>query len=337
MNVVKRKEDHIEICLREQTVFKKKNGFEKYELLHNAIADFNFDDIDISCNILGKKLDHSVIISSITGGCEWAKEINTNLAIAAGRLNIAMSCGSQKAMIKDKKQAYTYEIRDVAPGILYLGNIGLDYLKNYDNFAKIRSAIKSINADGVFVHLNLAQELVQGEGERNFANSTQSLADFVKFMDLPVVSKEVGFGISKKIAKILVNSGIKAIDVAGAGGTSWTKVESFRQVDSRLAQRFSEWGIPTAESLIQCRKAVKMPLIASGGIYDGITACKAFALGADLVGIAGPLLSEANADSKRVVEYLENFISELKTSMMLVGVRNLKELRNNREIIYKIE
>ncbi|MFA6096457.1 MAG: type 2 isopentenyl-diphosphate Delta-isomerase [Candidatus Paceibacterota bacterium] len=336
MSITKRKEDHIEICLKEGSGFCKKSGFEKYELLHNAIADFNFEDIDISSDFLGKKIDHPIIISSITGGCERARKINTNLAIAADRLNIAMSCGSQKAMIKDKKQACTYEIRSVAPGILYMGNIGLDYLKNYENFAKIRSAIKSINADGVFVHLNLAQELVQAEGERNFADSTQNLTNFVKFMDLPVITKEVGFGISGKTAKILERTGVRAIDVAGAGGTSWTRVESFRQADSGLANRFSEWGIPTAESLVQCRKAVKMPIIASGGIYDGITACKAFALGADLVGLAGPLLKAANISPEKVIEYLDNFILELKTAMMLVGARNLNELKNNKEIIYKV-
>lgn len=336
MNVIKRKEDHIEICLKKETKFGKKNGFEKYELLHNAIADFNFDDIDISCSFLGKVLNYPIIISSITGGCASAKKINKNLAISAEKLNIAMSCGSQKAMIKDKKQAYTYEIRDVAPDILYLGNIGLDYLKNYDNFAKIRSAIKSIGADGVFIHLNLAQELVQAEGERKFANSGHNLANFVKFMDLPVLAKEVGFGISEKVAKMLTKTQIQAIDVAGSGGTSWTKVESFRQVENELAQRFSEWGIPTAESLVQCRGSVEVPIIASGGIYDGITACKAFALGADLVGIARPLLAAANESSERVAEYLENFIKELKTAMMLVGVRNLEELKNNKEIIYKV-
>jgi len=336
MNVIKRKEDHIEICLKKETRFKKKNGFEKYELLHNAIADFNFDDIDMSCSFLGNKLDYPIIISSITGGCRSAKKINRNLAVAAQELNIAMSCGSQKAMIKDKKQAYTYEIRDVAPDIMYLGNIGLDYLKNYDNFAKIRSAIKSIRANGIFVHLNLAQELVQAEGERKFANSGHNLANFVKFMDLPVLAKEVGFGMSEKAANLLVKSGIQAIDIAGAGGTSWTKVESHRQVENRLAERFSEWGIPTAESLVRCRKKTEVPMIVSGGVYDGITACKAFALGADLVGIAGPLLSIANISSRKVVEYLENYILELKTAMMLVGVSNMEELKNNKEIIYKI-
>lgn len=336
MGIVKRKEDHIEICLNEAVSFNKKNGFEKYELLHQAIADFNFSDIDVSCDFLGKRLSAPIILSSITGGCEKAESINKNLATAAQKQNVAMSCGSQKAMIKDKKLSYTYKVRDAAPSILYLGNIGLDYLKNGTNFDSIKSAAREIGADGIFVHLNLAQELVQAEGKRDFSDSWHNLANFVKFMDLPVLSKEVGFGISAKCARKLAECGVVSIDIAGAGGTSWTKVESFRQADKKLARRFSEWGIPTAESLVECRRAVKIPIIASGGIYDGITACKAFALGADLVGIAGPFLAAANQSSGKAIEYLENFILELKTAMMLVGVKNLSELRNNKDIIYKI-
>ncbi|MFZ2970881.1 MAG: type 2 isopentenyl-diphosphate Delta-isomerase [Minisyncoccia bacterium] len=336
MNVESRKKDHIEICLTRDVNFKKANGFERYELLHNAMAGFNFKDIDLSCDLLDKKLDFPIIISSMTGGCEKAEKINKNLAVAAQKFGIAMSCGSQKAMIGGGDLAYSYKVRDVAPDILYIGNIGLDYLKNRENFVKIKSALNDIDGNGVFVHLNLAQELVQGEGERNFADSSQNLSNFVEFMDLPVLAKEVGFGISGKVAFRLERAGIKAIDIAGAGGTSWIKVESFRQPDSKLCERFSEWGIPTAECLVESRKSVKIPIIASGGVYDGITACKAFALGADLVGIAGPLLKTANVSSEKVMEYLDNFILELKTAMMLVGAKKLNELRNNREKINKI-
>ncbi len=333
MSTKSRKKDHIKICLDKEVRFKKTNDFEKYELLHNALADFNFDDINLSCDFLCHKLKFPIIISSITGGCEEAERINKNLAIAAQKLNIAMSCGSQKAMAEDRKISYSYKIRDAAPDILYFGNIGFDYLNKKDNFVKIKQAIKEVECDGIFVHLNLAQELVQKEGERNFANSSQNLKKFIAFIDTPVLAKEVGFGISSKVAINLEKAGISAIDIAGAGGTSWTKVEKYRQKENSLAEKFSEWGIPTAESLVDCRKAARLPLIASGGIYDGITACKAFALGADLVGIANPLLKEANASSGKVIKFLENYILELKTAMMLVGVKSLKELRNNKDII----
>lgn len=332
----KRKQEHIEICLKKKVKFAKANGFEKYELAHSALADFNFEDIDLSCVFLGHKLNFPIIISSMTGGCWKAEKINKNLAIAAQKLGIAMSCGSQKAMISDKNLAYSYKVRDVAPDILYLGNIGLDYLSKKQNFAKIKSALETIRGNGIFVHLNLAQELVQNEGERNFSASSANLRDFVEYADFPVLAKEVGFGISGSAAVKFKKAGVAAIDIAGAGGTSWTKVESYRQKNNKLAKSFSEWGMPTAESLVQCRSAVKLPLIASGGIYDGITACKAFALGADLAGIAGPLLKTADKSSREVERYLNSFILELKTAMMLVGARGLKELKGNKKIIYKL-
>ena len=333
MSIKSRKIDHIKICLDKDVQFSKKNGFEKYELKHNALADFNFSDIDIAGEFLGQKFQAPLIISSITGGCNEAEKINKNLAKAAQRLSVVMSCGSQKAMIEDEKLSYSYQICDVAPDIFYIGNIGLDYLNNIDNFDRIRIALTKIEASAIFVHLNLAQELVQREGERNFANLRENLEHFIKFTDIPVLVKEVGFGISGEIALELEKCGVAAIDIAGAGGTSWTKVEKYRQEDRILAERFAEWGIPSAESLVECKSAVKLPIIASGGIYNGITACKAIALGADLVGIAGPLLKEANKSSQAVERYLNDLILELKTAMMLVGVKNLKELKNNKKII----
>jgi isopentenyl-diphosphate delta-isomerase len=332
MSIKKRKGEHIEICLNKDVSFSKTNGFEKYEFTHSALCDLNFSDIDLSCEFLGKKLSVPVIISSITGGCESAKRINENLAQAAQDLGVAMSCGSQKAMCRDEKLTSTYEIRSVAPDLLYLGNIGLDYLKNKENFDKIRVSLESIGGDGIFVHLNLAQELSQMEGERDFAGSFDNLQDFISFMDRPVLAKEVGSGISGKVASKLEKAGVVAIDVAGAGGTSWAKVESYRQEIS-IGERFAEWGIPTAESLAECLDSVKVPLIASGGVYDGITACKALAMGAKLVGLAGPLLKCADVSADEVRKFLENYILEMKTCMMLVGCRNLEEMRANREEI----
>lgn len=335
MSIEKRKAEHIEIYLAKNVNFEKRNGFEKYDFVHSALCDFNYSDIDLSCEFLGKKLKAPVVISSITGGCEQASRINRNLAAAAQSLGLAMSCGSQKAMIKDEKLASTYQVRDVAGDILYLGNIGLDYLKNSENFDRIHMSLKSIGADGIFVHLNLAQELAQKEGERDFAGSQEWLIRFIEFMEMPVLVKEVGFGISGKVAQRLQKAGVAAIDVAGAGGTSWTKVEKYRQKDSSVSERFGEWGIPTAESLAECTREVKIPLIASGGVYDGISACKALALGATLVGIAGPLLKCADQSAECVQNFLEKYILEMKTCMMLVGCRNLVELRENREEILR--
>jgi len=238
-----------------------------------------------------------------------------------------MSCGSMKALAQDPELAPTYQVRNEAPDILYIGNIGLDYLKKRENFARIKLSLESIGGDGIFVHLNLAQELSQKEGERDFAGSYEDLAAFIEFLGQPVLVKEVGFGISGRVAQRLEAAGARAIDVAGAGGTSWAKVESFRQEDKRIGERFADWGIPTAECLTDCAHFAKVPLIASGGIYDGITACKALALGATLVGIAGPLLKCADIGAEEVERFLNNYIRELKTCMMLVGCRNLRELQ----------
>lgn len=331
MSVEKRKQEHIEICLNKDVSFGKSNGFEKYDFVHNALCDFNFSDIDLSCEFLGKKLKAPIIISSITGGCADAGRINKNLAAAAQKLEIAMGCGSQKAMIKNEELISTYEIRDVAPDILYLGNIGLDYLKNEENFARVKAALALVGGDGIFVHLNLAQELSQNEGERNFAGSFDNLSSFVEFMDKSVLCKEVGSGISGKVAARLEKSGVAAIDVAGAGGTSWTKVESFRQKDPLIGRCFGEWGIPTAECLSDCVKSTNLPLIASGGIYDGITACKALVMGASIVGIAGPLLQCADKSAEATEIFLENYIEEMKVCMMLIGCKNLEELKKRRE------
>lgn len=335
MSIEKRKQEHIEICLRENVNFNKSNGFERYEFVHNALCDFNFSDIDLSCEFLGKKLAFPIIISSITGGCEEAGRLNNNLAAAAQSLSLAMSCGSQKAMIKTPDLAPTYGVRTVAPDILYIGNIGLDYLKNSENFVKIKTSLKSIGGDGIFVHLNLAQELSQSEGERDFAGTYECLKEFIDFMDVPVLVKEVGSGITGQVAKKLEMAGAVSIDVAGAGGTSWARVESFRQKDKLIGQKFADWGIPTAECLIDCVNSVKVPLIASGGVYDGITACKALALGASMVGLAGPLLRCADESAESVKKYLENYILEMKTCMMLVGCRNLEELQKKKEEILK--
>lgn len=335
MSVERRKQEHIEICLRENVNFSKTNGFEKYDFLHSALCDFCFDNIDLSCDFLDKGLKAPIIISSITGGCEEARRINRNLAAAAQELGIAMSCGSQKAMAKDPRLSPTYEVRDVAEDILYLGNIGLDYLKNRENFDKINVSLESIGGDGIFVHLNLAQELAQAEGERDFSGSGESLVEFISFMDKPVLVKEVGAGICGETAKKLEKAGAAAIDVAGAGGTSWTRVESFRQKDSRIGERFGEWGIPSAECLADCALSVQLPLIASGGVYDGVTACKALAMGAELVGIAGPLLKCADEGAEEVQAFLEKYILEMKTCMMLVGCRSVEELRDRKNEILK--
>lgn len=328
MSVTKsRKDEHIRICLEKNVEFVKSNGFEHVELEHRALPEIDRDDIDLKTKFLGKRFEYPLFIEAMTGGTKQAERINKNLAKAAESLGIGMGVGSQRAMLEDPKLVKTYFVRDVAPDIFLLGNIGVAQLPQYD-IDKIISLVDSIEADGLAIHLNPAQELVQKEGDRSWKNLLKEIGYVCKKAKFPVVAKEVGFGISGGISKQLVKSGVKAIDVAGAGGTSWVKVDSYRTEGD--FSHIEEWGIPTAEALRDVVKSVKIPVIASGGIRNGNEVAKAIAMGASLAGFALPLLKPATESSESVKKHLEKMISQLKDVMFLVGAKNIKELRKVR-------
>ncbi|NIO20443.1 MAG: type 2 isopentenyl-diphosphate Delta-isomerase [Candidatus Aenigmarchaeota archaeon] len=324
-----RKNDHIRICLEKNVEFVKSNGFEHVELEHRALPEIDKDEIDLSTKFLGKKFNYPLFIEAMTGGTKEGERINKNLARAAEALGIGMGVGSQRAMLEDSKLARTYFVRDVAKGMFLLGNIGAVQLPQY-KLENILSLVDSINADGLAIHLNPAQELAQQEGDRSWKNLLKEIGYVCKKAKFPVIVKEVGFGISGKLSKQLVNAGAKAIDVAGAGGTSWVKVDSFRTKDD--FSHIEEWGIPTAEALRDVVKSVKVPIIASGGIRNGAEVAKAIAMGSSLVGFALPLLKPATESSEAVRKHLEKIISQLRDAMFLVGARNIKELRKVRVI-----
>jgi isopentenyl-diphosphate delta-isomerase len=264
----------------------------------------------------------------MTGGTEKGGKINKNLAKAAESLGMGMGVGSQRAMLEDDKLVDTYYVRDVGPGIFLLGNIGAAQLGQYD-IERIISLVDSIKADGLAVHLNVAQELAQQEGDKSWKGIHKNIKYLCEKAEFPVIAKETGCGISGGLSKDLVRVGVKAIDIAGAGGTSWVKVDAYRT--SEDVSHIEEWGIPTAEALKDVGGA-KVPVIASGGIRTGVEVAKAIAMGADLAGFALPLLKPATESPERVEEYLEKIISQLKDAMFLVGARNLKELRKVRVI-----
>jgi isopentenyl-diphosphate delta-isomerase len=265
----------------------------------------------------------------MTGGTEQGGKINKNLAKAAEDLGIGMGVGSQRAMLEDSSLARTYFVRDVAKNMFLLGNIGAVQLPQY-NVENIVSLVDSIKADGLAIHLNPAQELAQKEGDRSWKNLLKEIGYVCRKAKFPVIVKEVGFGISGKLSKQLVKAGAKAIDVAGAGGTSWVKVDSFRTKED--FSHIEEWGIPTAEALRDVVKSVKVPIIASGGIRNGAEVAKAIAMGSSLVGFALPLLKPATESPEAVKKHLEKIISQLRDAMFLVGARNIKELRKVRVI-----
>ena len=327
----KRKRDHLELCLDTESVSSRSGtGFDAYRFVHNALPELDIDEIELGTTFLGKGLRAPILISSMTGGFDLARRVNRNLAAAAQTLGIAMGVGSQRVAIEEPAAAETFQVRDVAPDILLLGNLGAVQLNYGYGVEQCRRAAAMIGADGLILHLNVLQEAVQPEGNRNFRGITDKIATVCRELGLPVIAKEVGNGISVDVAMRLQSAGVQAIDVAGKGGTSWSAVEAQRaaQKGQRAQTAFADWGIATEEALRSVRQALPdMPLIASGGIRTGVDIAKAIALGADNAALGQPLLAPALESADKVVEFLAGVINEIKVSMFCAGARDLQRLR----------
>jgi len=326
-----RKKEHLELCLdTPQVTGPAGTGFEHYHFVHNALPELDLDELDIGTTFLGKRLRAPLLISSMTGGFELARKVNRNLAAAAQQLGLAMGVGSQRVAIEEPSVADSFQVRDVAPDILLLGNLGAVQLNYGYGIDQCRRAVEMIGADGLILHLNVLQEAVQPEGNRNFKGLTEKIAAVCRELKIPVVAKEVGSGISADVARRLARAGVKAIDVAGKGGTSWYAVEATRaaKAGKPVDAAFANWGIPTEEALIQVRKALpEMKLVASGGIRTGLDIAKAIALGADVAALGQPLLASALESSGNVVKFLSAIIRELKIAMLCAGAESLDALR----------
>lgn len=328
-----RKLDHLRICLDEDAQFPNlSTGLERYRFVHQALPEINLDAILLSCELLGKKLRSPLLVSSMTGGTDEAEQINVNLAQAAQRLGIAMGVGSLRAALEDPSLARTYQVRRVAPDILLLANLGAVQLNHgYDADDCLR-AVEMIQADALILHLNPLQECLQPEGDTNFSNLLNRIEKVCSHLPLPVVVKEVGCGISSRVAELLDAAGVAAIDVAGAGGTSWSAVERHRAQDAKadnIARAFADWGIPTADSILMVREAApRISIIGSGGIRSGIDVAKVIALGAQAAGIAVPLLQPATVGVDDVVSVLEEIIDGLRIAMFCIGADDLEALRD---------
>jgi isopentenyl-diphosphate delta-isomerase len=327
----KRKKEHLEICLDTDSVTSASGtGLSRYRFVHNALPELDIDEIDLSTTFLGKRLQAPILISSMTGGFDLARKVNRNLAAAAQSLGLAMGVGSQRVAIEEPSAAVSFEVRDVAPDILLFGNLGAVQLNYGYTVEHCRRAVSMIGADALILHLNVLQEAVQPEGNRNFKGLGGKIAAVCRELEVPVIAKEVGNGISADAATRLQRAGVKAIDVAGHGGTSWSSVEAQRAVKQgkRPDTAFADWGIPTEEALVSVRQALPdIQLIASGGIRSGVDIAKAIALGADLGAFGQPLLAAALESSAKVVEFIAGVIHELKVSMLCVGAANLTALR----------
>ncbi len=333
-----RKEAQLRACLENDVRSERiTTGFERYRFEHQALPEVAWEEIDLALTLLGKELRAPVLISPMTGGCRLGARINRNLAQAAQHLGLAMGVGSQRAAIVDPSLAPTYQVRDCAPDILLLANLGAAQLNTGFGVAECRQAVRTIGADGLCLHLNALQELFQGGGDHDFRGLTGRMAGIVSELGAPLVVKEVGWGIAQGAATAMAGAGVSAIDIAGAGGTSWYLVQQLLAGKTRaeaLRSPFAAWGIPTAASLRQVRAAAgEVPVIASGGIRDGVEAAKAIALGATAVGIAQPLLGPAAESAEAVVAALEQFIRELRTAMFCLGARNLAALRGTPHLV----
>jgi isopentenyl-diphosphate delta-isomerase len=326
-----RKKEHLELCLDPTSVTGRLGtGLDRYSFVHNALPELDIDEIDVSAHFLGKKLHAPILISSMTGGFELARRVNRNLAAAAQVLGLAMGVGSQRVAIEEPSVADSFEVRDVAPDILLLSNLGAVQLNYGYNVDHCRRAVEMIGADGLILHLNVLQEAAQPEGNRNFKGLGEKIAAVCRQLGVPVVAKEVGSGISAEVALRLQQAGVKAIDVAGKGGTSWYAVEAQRAArQGKPAETtFADWGIPTEAALIAVRKAVPdIQIVASGGIRTGLDIAKCIALGADMTAFGQPLLGAALESPEKVVEFIAGIIYEIKVTMLCVGAKDLDALR----------
>ena len=326
-----RKKEHLELCLDTASVTGRfGTGLDNYSFVHNALPELDIDEIDVSTKFLGTQLQAPILISSMTGGFALARQVNRNLAAAAQCLGIAMGVGSQRVAIEEPSVADSFEVRDVAPDILLLSNLGAVQL-NYGYTADhCRRAVEMIGADGLILHLNVLQEAVQPEGNRNFKGLSDKIADVCRQLEVPVVVKEVGSGISAEVAGRLKQAGVKAIDVAGRGGTSWYAVESQRAAKrgKPAETTFADWGIPTEEALVAVRQAVPdLQIVGSGGIRTGLDIAKCISLGADVGGFGQPLLAAALESPEKVIEFIGGIIHEIKVTMLCVGAKNLDALK----------
>lgn len=329
-----RKSEHLRVCIEEDVEFQQlTNGLEKYRFTHCCLPELDRSDIELGTTFLGKSLKAPILISSMTGGTELAHLVNTRLATVAQRYGLAMGVGSQRIALEQPELAPTFAVRSLAPDILLLANLGAVQLNYSCGLEDCLKLVELLEADALILHLNPLQEWVQSEGDSNFKGLLAKIEQICAQLPVPVIAKEVGNGISAPMAKKLIEAGVAAIDVAGAGGTSWAKVESQRAKDNRqrhLGQVFADWGLPTAECITAIRSLNStIPLIASGGLKNGLDLAKSIALGADLGGLARPFLVAAIESEAAVDELVKFLIAELEIVLFCTGNPNLSALKHS--------
>jgi len=340
--IFQRKDDHIKISINENINSRNTTWLEYVRFVHNSLPEINLKDIDISMKFLGKKINAPIIIGSLTGGTKLGLEINRKLAEAAEKYQIPLMVGSQRIQLEHIETSKSFSIvRKYAPNIPIIANLGISQLVQMKNFNSVEKIIHSIEADAIAIHLNPLQEIIQPEGDTDFSNAIEKISQLNDSLQIPLIIKETGAGLSKNVSRKLIDVDIKYLDVSGLGGTSFAAVEYVRakKQDNHLKSvnegTFLDWGIPTAASIIETKAVAKNStiVIGSGGIRNGLEIAKSIAIGADISAIAQPFLRNAYKNSKNVESYIETLISELKISMFLTGSKKIEDLKNSEYVI----
>jgi isopentenyl-diphosphate Delta-isomerase len=331
-SIENRKTEHIRINLEKDVQFPHlTTGLEHYRFMHQALPEINLSDVDSTITLFGKTLSAPILISSMTGGTDLAYRINQRLAEVAQANNIAMGLGSQRAGVEHPELVYSYQVRNVAPDILLFANIGAVQFNYGYGAEQCQRAVDMIEADALILHFNVLQEAVQPEGDTNFAGLLAKVEQVCKSVSVPVIAKEVGWGFSERDVRSLASAGVAAIDVAGSGGTSWSEVEYHRAptaFHARVAAAFADWGIPTADAIQYAVKgAPGLPIIASGGLRDGIDIAKCIALGAIMGGLAGPFLKAADQSVEAADQLVRELSAQVRIAMLCSGVSSIADLQ----------
>jgi isopentenyl-diphosphate delta-isomerase len=332
-----RKSDHIRINLDQDVRSGLTTGLEYYHFIHHALPELNLEEVDTTTGLFGKQLRAPILISSMTGGTPEAAAINRILATAAQEMGVAMGVGSQRAAIEHTELANTFQVRPFAPDILLFANLGAIQLNYHLGIDHCQQAVDMIQADALILHFNALQEAVQAEGQTRFSGLLKKIEAVCHYLSVPVIAKEVGWGFCEADVLHLLEVGVAAIDVAGAGGTSWSQVEMHRasnESQARLAASFVDWGTPTADAICNVRRvAPNMPIIASGGLRSGVDIAKCLALGAVLGGMAGPFLKAAAQSLEMTIQTIQEVWREIQVCMFATGSKNLTALMDNKLVL----
>lgn len=337
VEINRRKTEHIKLCLTDAVEgVNKTTGLEGIEFIHHALPEINFNKINLKTSFLNKQLNAPFLVSSMTGGSKLAEDINVNLALASEEKGWAIGLGSTRALLESDAYEDSFLIRKHAPSIPLIANLGAVQLNYGYGVAESKKIVEMTEADSLVLHLNSLQEVVQDEGDLNFEKLLPKIEKLCKNLKVPVGVKEVGFGIDGTVAKQLHDVGIAYIDVAGAGGTSWSQVEKLRSNDplrKAAAEAFNSWGIPTKDCIVSVRsKLPNVPLVASGGMKTGLDAAKAITIGADIIGFARTLLQAATESVEEVIQTMDQIELEIKMAMFGIGAIDLEALRQTNRV-----